>query len=110
MLSGAQEKCLGRSNLESGAVEGNPAPETLNEELGVILELEGKPKPPADLPIAMKKQQLFLPVLAPNARMARPSSIETVSGSDEYESADEQPLHGIKFQIKHPIISQQLLL
>ena len=42
-----------------------------------------------------KKQQLFLPDLVPNLVVSGPNTAETISESDEYESADEQPqLHG----------------
>lgn len=46
----------------------------------------------------LKKQKLFLPDLVPNVVVSVPNT-ETVSESDEYESADEQPqqLHGLSW-------------
>lgn len=51
-------------------------------------------KPPSSLDL--KKQKLFLPDLVPNVVVSAPNA-DTVSESDEYESADEQPpqLHGL---------------
>lgn len=51
-------------------------------------------KPPSSL--NLKKQLLFLPDLVPNVVISQTPTTDTVSESDEYESADEQPqLHGI---------------
>lgn len=45
--------------------------------------------------LLLKKQKLFLPDLVPSVATSRPLT-ETVSESDEYESADEQPqLHSM---------------
>lgn len=46
--------------------------------------------------LQQQKQALFLPDLVPNVVTASqpPAPLPTESESDEYESADEQPLHG----------------
>lgn len=54
---------------------------------------ESKPKPSS---LNLKKHLLFLPDLVPNVVISQTPTTDTVSESDEYESADEQPqLHGI---------------
>lgn len=59
---------------------------------------EEEPKPaeiPVEKPtIRQQKQSLFLPDLVPNVVIPQPAPPVTESESDEYESADEQPLHG----------------
>ena len=41
-----------------------------------------------------QKKSLFLPDLVPNVVIPQPPLPVTESESDEYQSADEQPLHG----------------
>lgn len=51
----------------------------------------GEDKKTVESAISARKQQLFLPDLVPSGAGAKS---DAVSESDEYESADEQPLHG----------------
>lgn len=81
-------------NLARGFVE-DIADKVVEENWNKEPETKKEFKPPNSL--SLKKQLLFLPDLVPNVVVSQTPTTDTVSESDEYESADEQPhFHGIQ--------------